>query len=129
MENNLKIGITLYLEPINYSYSSKKSISEIIKSIEIATVTSVGRKYFEVEIINDGYAQKIKFYIDTMMEYCDGYSSSFRAHFIKEDIINKLYKEEVRCKMNSVVNSLLDFDRITIDDIKKIDEILLKYHP
>lgn len=119
MKNNLKIGITLYLEPINYSSSSsKKSISEIIESIKSATVTSVGSKYFEVEI-NDGYARKIKFYIDTMMEYCDGYSSSFRAHFIKENILNKLYKEEVHCKMNSVANSLSDFNGITIDDIKK----------
>jgi hypothetical protein len=118
--------MTLYLEPHNNACRHFKSRNDLINGIKSATVTTTGKKYFTVST-NEEYPIVFKFYIDSMLQYCNGFAPDYMAYFSKEEILNKLYAEEVRVKMATAAMSVSDFKNVHIDDIKKIDEILSKY--
>lgn len=126
-KDSLQLGMTLYLEPCNNACIHFKSRNDFIKGIKSATVTAIGKKYFTVST-NDEYPTVFKFYIDSMLQYYNEFVPDYMAYFSKEEILNKLYAEEVRVKMATAAMHISDFKNVNIGDIKKIDEILSKYH-
>jgi len=104
----LKVGQEIFLKSTPYSKP------EIVK----ATISKIGRKYFEVTPRYLG-----RYFLDTMIHDDGNYSAKYKAYTSLEEI----EKEEKRRELGNKISSFFKYGatgKLTLDQLEQIQSII-----
>lgn len=82
MKEQLEVGMTVFLQPLNNAARSSKEIQRHV-------VTKIGRKYFETSPEEDGGWYTQQFYLDTFYQNNKGYTSNWKVHLSEQTILDE----------------------------------------
>jgi hypothetical protein len=108
--NEIVVGMTVYLKPINNAARRSKDVQEGI-------VSKVGRKYFEVE----GF-YRTKFSIDELIEVSE-YAPDWKVYLSKQELLDE---QEFENLLRDIRLFFSNYGKVnlTLDQLRKIKAII-----
>jgi hypothetical protein len=108
--NEIVVGMTVYLKPINNAARRSKDVQEGI-------VSKVGRKYFEVE----GF-YRTKFSIDELIEVSE-YAPDWKVYLSKQELLDE---QEFENLLRDIRLFFSNYGKVnlTLDQLRKIKVII-----